>query len=196
MVGQGRRPGITPLRLRKRPPISARPSRWRTKQHKPFSSTRRRAATRPAAATLIWQCASIAARGYGAQETTAASARARELVVQAGGRGRPLFQLTMGYGSALLRAASWRRCGKSSRPCCAIARTNQHRRKPASPAAFAGTTNWYAGDFEEALVHLDQALAIFDPQRDRDLAYRFPAMMSALVKWASSGDGAVVTGRD
>ena len=50
--------------------------------------------------------------------------------------------------------------------------------KPTSPEAgiahrLAGTTNWYAGDFEEARGHLDQALAIFNPQRDRDLAYRF-----------------------
>ena len=68
--------------------------------------------------------------------------------------------------------------------------------KPTSPEAgiahrLAGTTNWYAGNFEEALVHLDQALAIFDPQRDRDLAYRFGhdvgvAEMAylAMVRWS------------
>ena len=36
-----------------------------------------------------------------------------------------------------------------------------------------GVTNWFSGNFEEALVHLEQALTIFDPDRDRDLAFRF-----------------------
>jgi hypothetical protein len=68
--------------------------------------------------------------------------------------------------------------------------------KPTSPEAgiahrLAGTTNWYAGNFEEARGNLDQALAIFDPQRDRDLAYRFGhdvgvAEMAylAMVRWS------------
>src|SRR5208283_1541100 len=68
--------------------------------------------------------------------------------------------------------------------------------QPKSPEAgiahrLAGTTNWYAGDFEEARVHLEHALAIFDPQRDRDLAYRFGhdvgvAEMAylAMVRWS------------
>src|SRR5208282_6735538 len=31
----------------------------------------------------------------------------------------------------------------------------------------------FAGDFIEARSHLEQAVAIFDPERDRDLAFRF-----------------------
>jgi hypothetical protein len=37
----------------------------------------------------------------------------------------------------------------------------------------AGTTEWYLGNFELARSHLGQTLAMFDPQRDRDLIYRF-----------------------
>ena len=36
-----------------------------------------------------------------------------------------------------------------------------------------GVTQWFAGDFIEARSHLERAVAIFDPERDRDLAFRF-----------------------
>ena len=36
-----------------------------------------------------------------------------------------------------------------------------------------GVTQWFAGDFIGARSHLEQALAIFDPERDRDLAFCF-----------------------
>ena len=50
--------------------------------------------------------------------------------------------------------------------------------QPPSPEAGVahrvyGVTQWFAGDFIEARSHLEQALAIFDPERDRDLAFRF-----------------------
>ncbi len=50
--------------------------------------------------------------------------------------------------------------------------------QPGSPAAgvahrLNGITDWYAGDFVGARSHLEQALAIFDPKRDADLAFRF-----------------------
>jgi len=34
-------------------------------------------------------------------------------------------------------------------------------------------THWYQGDFVAAAPYFERTLAIFDPQRDRDLAYRF-----------------------
>ena len=36
-----------------------------------------------------------------------------------------------------------------------------------------GVTLWFAGNFIEARSHLERAAAIFDPERDRDLAFRF-----------------------
>ena len=36
-----------------------------------------------------------------------------------------------------------------------------------------GVTHWFEGDFRNASIHLQRALDIFDPVRDRDLAYRF-----------------------
>jgi predicted ATPase len=36
----------------------------------------------------------------------------------------------------------------------------------------AGATEWYLGNFELARAHLEQTLAMFDPERDHHLAYR------------------------
>ena len=36
-----------------------------------------------------------------------------------------------------------------------------------------GLSCWFEGDFTNALGHLEQSLALFDPERDRDLAFRF-----------------------
>ena len=51
--------------------------------------------------------------------------------------------------------------------------------QPRSPEAgvayrVSGVTQWFAGDFIKARSHLEQALAILDPERDRDLAFRPP----------------------
>ena len=50
--------------------------------------------------------------------------------------------------------------------------------RPDSPEAsvahrVAGTTLWVAGEYEEARDHLERALALFQPGRDDDLAFRF-----------------------
>src|SRR5271166_569794 len=49
---------------------------------------------------------------------------------------------------------------------------------PGSPEAGVahrayGVTQWFTGNYSEARAHLEQAVAIFDPDRDRDLAFRF-----------------------
>src|SRR5271156_2428460 len=50
--------------------------------------------------------------------------------------------------------------------------------RPESPEAgvahrILGSTHWYAGEYREARSHLEQALALFKPGRDDDLALRF-----------------------
>ena len=50
--------------------------------------------------------------------------------------------------------------------------------RPDSPEAgvahrAAGVTCWFAGEYREARDHLERALALFQPGRDDDLAYRF-----------------------
>ena len=114
----------------------------------------------------------IAARGDGAPETTAAFARARELAAAVDD---PIERLSANYGL-------W--VGYLSRgeagPLRAITEVilRDIEGKPPSPEAavahrLAGVTEWLLGNFELAHAHLGQTLAMFDAQRDRDLAYRF-----------------------
>jgi hypothetical protein len=68
--------------------------------------------------------------------------------------------------------------------------------RPGSPEAvvahrLSGMTNWWVGNFIEGRAQLERALAIFDRERDRDLAFRVgqdigvSAMAhSALVLWS------------
>jgi predicted ATPase len=114
----------------------------------------------------------LAARGDAALETTAAFARARELAAAVDD---PIERLSANYGLW----AGYLSRGEAG-PLRAIAEVvlRDVEGKPPSPEAavahrLAGTTEWYLGNFELARAHLEQTLAMFDPQRDRDLAYRF-----------------------
>ena len=114
----------------------------------------------------------IAARGYGAPETTEAFARARGLA--AGDKDAP-ERLAADYGlwvGSLVR-------GELS-PMRTHAKTflSDVEARPYSPEAgaahrTAGVTHWFAGEYVEAREHLERALALFQPGRDDDLAFRF-----------------------
>ena len=63
--------------------------------------------------------------------------------------------------------------------------------RPNSPEAgvahrVMGTTHWVAGEYREAQDHLERALALFEPGRDDDLAFRFgqDAGVSAMLNLA------------
>jgi tetratricopeptide (TPR) repeat protein len=114
----------------------------------------------------------IAARGDSSPETTAAFARARELAAAVD---NPIERLSANYG---LWVGSLSR-GEAG-PLRAIAEAvlrDIEGKPPSLEVAVAhrlvGTTEWYVGNFELARAHVGQALAMFDPERDRDLTYRF-----------------------
>jgi class 3 adenylate cyclase/tetratricopeptide (TPR) repeat protein len=131
----------------------------------------------------------IAARRDASPETTAAFARARELAAAVED---PMERLSANYGL-------W--VGSLSRgevgPLRAIAEIvlRDIEGKPASLEVavahrLAGTTEWYLGNFVLARAHVGQALAMFDPARDRDQSYRFgrdvgvsAMVFSALALW-------------
>ena len=116
--------------------------------------------------------AMIAAHGHGAPETVAAFTRAHEL----GAGGADMYAgFSANYG---LWAGSYVHGDLTAmrEPAQAFLRDVESR--PGSPEAGVahrayGVTEWFAGDFIKARSHLEQALAIFDPERDRDLAFRF-----------------------
>jgi class 3 adenylate cyclase/predicted ATPase len=115
---------------------------------------------------LIW------ARGYPALETTSAFARARELAAD--------FEDVIERFSAYfgLWVASFTRAELASAREVAEAFLHDADRRPQSSEAgiahrVSGVTCWAEGNFIGARGHLDQALALYDPTRDRDLAFRF-----------------------
>ena len=114
----------------------------------------------------------IAARGYGAPETTEAFARARESA--SGDKDAP-ERLAADYG---LWASSYVRGELPSMRAHAAAFLSDVEARPNSPEAgvahrAAGITCWFAGEYREARDHLERALALFQPGRDDDLAFRF-----------------------
>ena len=120
-----------------------------------------------ARANALW-----AARGVGAPETTEAFARARESAY--GDKDAP-ERLPSDFG---LWASSYIRGELPSMRAHAAAFLSDLEASPDSPEASvahrtAGITCWFAGDYSEARDRLEKALALFQPGRDDDLAYRF-----------------------
>ena len=114
----------------------------------------------------------IAARGYGAPETTEAFRKARESAV---GEQRARELLAADYG---LWVGSFVRGELAPMRAYAEAFLSDIEARPDSPEAgvarrIVGTTHWFAGEYCQARDHLEHALAIFQPGRDDDLAFRF-----------------------
>jgi class 3 adenylate cyclase/predicted ATPase len=114
----------------------------------------------------------IAARGYGATETTETFARIRE---SESGDGFTPARLAADYG---LWVGSYVRGELPAMKAHAAAFLRDVAERPDSPEAgvahrVVGNTHWFAGEFIEARDHLERALALFRPGRDDDLAFRF-----------------------
>jgi predicted ATPase len=114
----------------------------------------------------------FAARGPGAPETTEAFARARESAV--GDKNAP-ERMVSDYG---FWVRSYVRGELSAMRAHAETFLGDVEARPDSPEAgvahrAAGITHWFAGEYVRACDHLERALALFQPGRDDDLAFRF-----------------------
>ncbi len=114
----------------------------------------------------------ISSRGYGAPETTAAFARARGL---AAGVEDAVERFSIYYG---LWVGTYVRGQVVSMRELAEAFLSDARGWPKSPELGVahrvfGITCWFQGDYVGAREHLEQALAIYRPERDGGLAFRF-----------------------
>ncbi|HZZ23257.1 MAG TPA: hypothetical protein VFE60_12095 [Roseiarcus sp.] len=114
----------------------------------------------------------FSARGYGAAETTEAFTRARE---SASGRKDAPERLAADWG---LWVGSFVRGDLPSMQEHTAAFLGDVEARPDSPEAgiaqlAAGLTLWFAGEYVEARGHLERALALFQPGRDDNLAFRF-----------------------
>ena len=175
MVGQGGRPGAAPLGL----PGGDRPSRQGDRDGGQGGRDGAAGDSGSAAPSqrltqlhVAYGNALIAARGYGAPETTEAFARARESA--SGDKDAP-ERLAADYG---LWVGSYVRGELPSMRAHAAAFLSDVEARPDSPEAgvahrAAGITCWFAGEYREARDHLERALALFQPGRDDDLAFRF-----------------------
>ena len=128
--------------------------------------------------------AMMLSKGYGAEEAKAAFARAEELAVAAD---NPAERFVAYYGL-------W--TGRISRGEVALAREiaekfrreaeNEGRMTEAGVARrILGFTCLWQGDFAEAHAHLDRALKIYDPERDREARFRFGHDLKS-VRWPTS----------
>ena len=114
----------------------------------------------------------IAARGYGALETTEAFAKPASWPLATRMR-RNDWRPTTGCGSAATCEANYRRCGRTG----GISFT-RHQGQPDLPEAgiahrITGVTHRFAGEYAEAREQLERALRFSNPAGTTDLAVRF-----------------------
>ena len=114
----------------------------------------------------------IGQRGMGASEAMEAFARARDYVV--GTRARR-SGCAIHYG---LWAGSFLRGELSAmrehvEAFFSDVEANPDSREAGVAHRTAGMTHWFAGEYRQAREHLERALALFQPGRDDDLAFRF-----------------------
>ena len=100
----------------------------------------------------------MACKGYGAAETTAAFARARELVSTIEDTGER-FAISTVCGLAASFVASSRPCGKLPVPSWAMSRSALGLPEATSAYRVAGLTCWFEGDYIGALESLERAVA-------------------------------------
>ena len=114
----------------------------------------------------------IHARGFASQETTAAFSRAREF---ASGIEDVAERFPVYYG---LWASSWVRGELAQMREPAQAFLDDTKSRPGTREAsiahrLIGSTCWLQGDFIGARLHLENSLAIYNTERDREFAFRF-----------------------
>ena len=124
--------------------------------------------------------AMIAAHGHGAPETVAAFRHAHEL---GSGAADMYARSSINYGQW---AGGYVHGDLTAMRAPAQAFLRDVESQPRSPEAGVahrvhGVTQWFVGDFMGARSHLEQALAIFDPERDRSPSAS--ARTSAFPRW-------------
>ena len=119
------------------------------------------------------------AKGYAAPETQAAAERARLLIEQAEALGEPpedpLLLFSVLYSFWVARFVAFN--GKVMRELAAHFLTLAEKQGAAVPLMVGhrnmGVSLLHTGDIQEARVHIDRAIALYDPAKHRQLATRF-----------------------
>jgi predicted ATPase len=121
---------------------------------------------------VLYGNALISARGYGAPETTAAFVRAQESAST--DREAP-ERFSVIYGVWVGSYLRGELADMRAHAATFLRDVEGDRGQPEACVAgrVAGLTNFSAGEYAEARIHLERALTLFDPERDGDQAFRF-----------------------
>src|SRR5262249_27179551 len=123
----------------------------------------------------------VGLRGQHSSEAKAAFSRAREL---AAGSHEPLQRFPVYYG---LWASSFTRCETTVCQELSTEMLKDVEQLPGSPESCVahriyGSTQWLQGNYLGARDHLEQAGALSNPKRDRQLAFRFGLDIGVLAR--------------
>ena len=112
------------------------------------------------------------AKGFAAEETKAAFARAGELATEIGDAEAPLDAYYARWAHSFFRGE----LGSAREAAESFLREAERAARPTEAAAahrLLGLTRLFQGDFAQARAHFEQALRIYDPERDREAKFRF-----------------------
>jgi class 3 adenylate cyclase/predicted ATPase len=116
----------------------------------------------------------IATRGYGASEVEGAYTRARELCQQVGDTPQ-LFLVLRGRWNGYLIRAELRMARELGEQLLQLAQREQDPALLVEAHRALGTTLFFLGELAPARGHLEQGIALYDPQQHRSLAFRYGA---------------------
>ena len=111
-------------------------------------------------------------KGFAAEETKAAFARVGELATEIGDAEAPLDAYFARWAHSFWRGE----LGSAREAAESFLREAERAARPTEAAAahrLLGLTLLFQGDFAQARAHCEQALRIYDPERDREAKFRF-----------------------
>ena len=111
-------------------------------------------------------------KGFAAEETKAAFARVGELATEIGDAEAPLDAYFARWAHSYVRGE----LGSALEAAESFLREAERAARPTEAAAghrLLGMTLLCQGDFAQAREHFEQALRIYDPERDREAKFRF-----------------------
>ena len=130
---------------------------------------------------IAYSNALVGLHGQHSSEAQAAFSRARELAATSG---TPLERFSIYYG---LWAGSFARCETTVCQELSTEMLKDVEQWPGSPESFVahriyGSTQWLQGNYLGARDHLELAVALSNPERDRELAFRFALDIGATAR--------------
>ena len=111
-------------------------------------------------------------RGYGAEETQAAFARAQELATGVDNAAER-FDAYYGQWAGRLQRGELRSARETAETFLSDAEKEARTTEAAAARRCLGVACLWQGDLAVARAHFEQALRIFDPERDREAKFRF-----------------------